>query len=388
MVRWPEGRAKAASAKQPGDWRELSKALGRETPAEQPLTRNTGPAALKAALESLDLDELEREARGVVDSKAKTKRPRAVRVLNILEGLRRNRISPQELMVSKVPVVPPLFRQYAVEGSTFIPGDANELYRDLFKARKAYEEETEAFGEPFGDTAKNLRDAVRALYGYGDPVEPKTRERGVSGFMAKLTGDGSSKYSYMQRKMLSKTQDNVGRSTIVPDPELGMDEIGVPEDMAWESYKPYIQRGLVRKGHSLANSLLAVVVFPGSGKTLLSVLYIFRGASRCPTSSASPRNASSGAFLLTRRIPRRYHKGEPNDQTQRIVFKEGAGGAGLLQQVVPGLHRGRTTHRRYGQGASGEDPRHLRTRQAERGGGDRGQGSRQSVQGQTFPPAH
>jgi DNA-directed RNA polymerase beta' subunit len=179
MIRWPEGEAHAVDA--------IKQA------AVVPITLEgiptTGPEAIREALASLDLEDLEAEAKQELQKK--TKRPKAIKRLNILEGLRRNRISPEEYMVTKIPVVPPLFRQYAVEGDTFIPGDANELYRDFFKAKQAYTLENEAFGTTFGDTAKALRDSVRALYGYGDPVEPKTKERGVSGFMAKLTGDGS-----------------------------------------------------------------------------------------------------------------------------------------------------------------------------------------------------
>jgi DNA-directed RNA polymerase subunit beta' len=92
------------------------------------------------------------------------------------------------------------------------------------------------------------------LYGYGDPIAPKTAQRGVSGFLKQITGT-SPKFSYFQRKLLSKTQDSVARGTISIDPELSLDEIGVPEDMAWTMYSPYIQRRLTRAGLSMRSSL-------------------------------------------------------------------------------------------------------------------------------------
>jgi hypothetical protein len=365
-----------------------------------------GPEAILAALQGLDTAKVEEEARN--DMRIKSRRSKAVKVLNTLEGLKRNKLAPSDYMIRKVPVIPPAFRPFSMQGSVFIPGDANELYRDLVKMRDAYEEEQSVFGEPNRDTFLKLYGAVQAAYGYGDPVEPKTRERGVSGFMKKITGDGSPKYcyddqteiltdegwvlfkdltplsmvgswnprlnrieyvlpsnigswrhsgpmfsfrcscmdlvvtaahrmyaciggrwktaeawrlanhsdpykirvldenlvprieearpgkcmghrveqyngqvhccevpsgllvvrrngkacvsgnSFFQSKMISKPMDNVARSTVVVDPELSLDEVGVPEELAWNMYKPYIQRRLVQKGWQSAAAVRAI----------------------------------------------------------------------------------------------------------------------------------
>src|SRR4051812_47226357 len=108
----------------------------------------TGPEALQHALENLDLGKLESEAREVIRSRKVSKRPRAVQVLNALEGLRRNQVRPQDLMISSVPVIPAQFRPFTVVGDTFTPGDANELYRDLFKVRDAFNEAHQELGDP------------------------------------------------------------------------------------------------------------------------------------------------------------------------------------------------------------------------------------------------
>lgn len=218
----------------------------------------TGPQAIRHALRKLDLAKLETEARDAIRSKKVTKRPRAVQVLNAIEGLRRNELKPEELMITQVPVLPAAFRPYTVMGSTFTPGDANELYRDLFKVRDAYQEAHAELGEEGTKEARlQLYDAVKALYGYRDPVEPKTAARGVSGFLQKVTGV-SPKYSYTQRVLLSKTQDNVGRSVITVDPDLGLDEVGVPKEIAWKMFAPYISRRLVQQGMSPGEAVRAI----------------------------------------------------------------------------------------------------------------------------------
>ena len=148
-------------------------------------------------------------------------------------------------MIRSVPVIPPAFRPYAVAGNTFVPGDANELYRDLIQLRDAHDEAHAMLGDAgTQDTKLALYDSVKALTGYGEPVLPKTKQRGVSGFLKTITGS-SPKLGFVQRKLLSKPQDSVARGVVTPDPDLGMDEVGIPKDMAWTMYAPYIQRRLV-----------------------------------------------------------------------------------------------------------------------------------------------
>ena len=116
--------------------------------------------------------------------------------------------------------------------------------------------ETESILGPNGaaQAKLDLYDTVKALYGYGTPIAPKTKQRGVAGFLTQVTGTNP-KYSYFQRKLISKPQDSVSRGTIAVDPDLSLDEIGVPLDMAWTMYSPYIQRRLVQNGMSPASAL-------------------------------------------------------------------------------------------------------------------------------------
>ena len=55
--------------------------------------------------------------------------------------------------------------------------------------------------------------------------------------------------------MLAKPMDNVGRSTITVDPELSIDQISIPKDMAYKMYAPYIQRQLKHIGMTDAEAL-------------------------------------------------------------------------------------------------------------------------------------
>jgi DNA-directed RNA polymerase subunit beta' len=52
-----------------------------------------------------------------------------------------------------------------------------------------------------------------------------------------------------QSRVVSKNVSGVGRGVVTPDPNLDMDSIGIPEDTAWNLYKDFVVRRLVRKGY-------------------------------------------------------------------------------------------------------------------------------------------
>jgi DNA-directed RNA polymerase subunit beta' len=215
----------------------------------------TGPAAIEHALSKINLEGLKQQHLNQIKSGAKSKRTKSVQALNAIEGLQRNGLTPEKLLIRNVPVIPPAFRPFSVVGNAFVPGDANELYRDLFQYRDVHGEAVGLLGDKgAAQTKLDLYDTVKALYGYGTPIAPKTKQRGIAGFLTQVTGSNP-KYSYFQRKLISKPQDSVARGTIAVDPELSLDEIGVPLDMAWVMYAPYIQRRLVQNGMSAVSAL-------------------------------------------------------------------------------------------------------------------------------------
>lgn len=199
-------------------------------------------------LRGLNLDELREQALSDIRSGKKTRRQRGVKLLRAVEGMQRAGTKPEDLVITKVPVIPAAFRPYSVTGDTFLPGDANELYADLIRARNLYRESVSEIGpEASKPLAEYVRNAVRASYGFGDSPNPKLKARRVSGFNQKILGSNP-KVSFVQGKLLSKPQDMVGRAVISPDPDLSMDEVGIPENMAWDIFKDLVERRLAARG--------------------------------------------------------------------------------------------------------------------------------------------
>jgi len=219
----------------------------------------TGPGAIMHALKNINLDVLEKQAHALIATGKLTKRDQGIKMLGVIDGMKRNELKPTDLMITKVPVLPPAFRPYGMMGNTYLPGVANELYGDMFKHIGLHKETLQELG-PKGAVAtrRNMYDSVRALFGYGDPVSPKLHARGNVGYMKQITGPNSPKFSFAQRRMFSKTQDNVARGAITVAPHLNMNQIGIPKEMAWDMLHNIIQGRLARGGMSPMQALEAV----------------------------------------------------------------------------------------------------------------------------------
>lgn len=225
---------------------------------QEKLADKTGPAAIHEALKRINVPKAIEQAREDIKSGRKTLRDAAVRRLGFLKGSETTGVHPQDWMLTKVGVLPPAFRPVSTMGSKKLPlvDDANYLYKELLDSNNVLKEASGAFTDSSAERL-SLYDSMKAVTGLGDPQHPKNVERNVRGFLSKVFGD-SPKFGTMQRKLLSSTVDLVGRAVITPNPDLDMDEVALPEEKAWEIYKPFVVRGLVRRGMPRMNALRAV----------------------------------------------------------------------------------------------------------------------------------
>lgn len=223
---------------------------------ESLLKYGTGTKAIYNALSDIDIDKDLEQAKQDFKYGPKSKKQQALNRIMALDGLKNNRMKPEEFMITKVPVIPPKFRPYSVMGKdTFLPGDANELYQDVINMAHTQGEILQELGPDEADkNVPNVYKSFKALYGYGEPASRKLKQRGVSGFLQKLIG-GTSKFSQWNRNVISKPVDFSARGVIDANPEISMDELGIPYEMGFEIYSPYIQRELVKRGLSPKDAL-------------------------------------------------------------------------------------------------------------------------------------
>lgn len=208
----------------------------------------SGPSAIGKALSAINLDQEILKARTAIASGKKSYRDDAVKKLGYLKSAQDLNIHPSSWMLNKVPVLPPIFRPVSVMKDNGLPmvGDANYLYKELIDTNNEFKEASKSFSD-LSDHRLSLYDSFKAVTGLGEVNNPKLEKKNVKGILKQVFGD-SPKYGVVQRKLLASNVDMVGRAAITPNPELDMDEVGLPEDRAWAIYKPFIMRRLVKQG--------------------------------------------------------------------------------------------------------------------------------------------
>lgn len=228
---------------------------GKET-----IQTGTGPEAIYKAACALNIDNEIYRARNDIKSGRSTYRDAAIKRLGYLKSAKKLGQEPKDWFLSKVPVIPPFFRPVSTMGEKKMPlvADPNYLYKALFDTNQAYKANRKVFGdENSGDLGLEVYDAFKAVTGLGDPTTKELKQKEVKGLLGSIFGSGA-KYGMMQTKLLGTPADMAGRGVIVPNPDLDMDSVEIPENIAWDSYKPFVVRELRRHGRNGMQALQEV----------------------------------------------------------------------------------------------------------------------------------
>ena len=218
-------------------------------PADKGLT---GSEAFKKLLD-FNVKDYEKElSNRAKKSRSVNNKNLAYKALKYVKALDRLNYEPyQAYMIKNVPVIPPVLRPIYTDkaGKVMIP-DVNHLYKDL-----ATIIESRGDGKDLPDSVRHKLDrdiykATAAIEGWGDPVT-NPNLRGI----AKNIIGSSPKTGFFQSKLVDRRQLTSGRSTITPDPKLGINEVGIPQDMAWNIFRPYILKDLISKGYKPIDAL-------------------------------------------------------------------------------------------------------------------------------------
>jgi DNA-directed RNA polymerase beta subunit/DNA-directed RNA polymerase beta' subunit len=236
--------------------------LGMKAADIDSIIKKRGSKGIVELLESVDLDKRRAEAEEALKIETNPKNYNKLnRTLHYIKGLQKFEMEPTKAyMLSKYPVLPPNMRP--INQLNDRPGQgqavagANWLYRDMMLVNNSLKKLNEIPYIP--DSVKSnvrmgLQNSVRAIAGLTDPVGQHKSVQ-PKGFVEQIKGE-KVKEGFFQRKILRRTQDVTGRSVITPDPKLGIDEIGLPEEMAWKIYDPFVERRLRKWGMSYQDIL-------------------------------------------------------------------------------------------------------------------------------------
>lgn len=167
-----------------------------------------------------------------------------------LQALKESGISPLDAYTqSKVAVIPAKFRPvYPLPTGALNVSDPNHGYREVLMVNNQLKA-LKAQGVDDKNLARVRADLYGAVQGLTGVTEPLTRSGAFKGFIKSIKGT-QNKYGLFQGKTVKKPQDLSARSTIIPDPKLGIDQASIPQEMAMTLYKPFVMRSLVNMGWS------------------------------------------------------------------------------------------------------------------------------------------
>ena len=239
-------------------------------------TIKTGGNALFDMLSAVHIDtqlgELKKDIHTV---KSAAKRDDMVKQIKYLSSLQKSGIRPEEAYVlHNMPVIPPITRPVLVKaGNRIENADVTQLYKDHILVNNKFEEiKDDLMDSELIAERSNLYDGAKAVMGVGDAITGSSRGAELKGFLKQVAGEGGPKMGLFQSKILSKKQDFSGRATIYAEPNLGFNEMAVPEDMIWTMYEFHIIRDLVKSGYSYVEAKKAVLEKTAAAKSSFAKL--------------------------------------------------------------------------------------------------------------------
>jgi len=173
-----------------------------------------------------------------------------VKELKILRSLNNDGVSPLDAFTQQmVPVIPAMYRSPAeLSNGTIRLPDINLLLKDIGFANNTLKEAIKE-GLPEDEIAHikhNLYRSVEQLSGFDAPTDNK---KVVHNAFTTIAGKNSPKGGYFQQNVIRKRQDLTGRSTLAPDPTLGIDEVRLPMEIGYKIYQPFIEKELRDMGY-------------------------------------------------------------------------------------------------------------------------------------------
>lgn len=220
----------------------------------------TGGQAIKTLLSKIDVDkELVSSKKELLVTKGKDV-DKALKKVKYLQALKQVGIKdPADAYVLQhLPVLPPVIRPLSVmQSGSLRYEDVNGLYMQFAQINDKLKDPVLSVNlsprQKIG-LRTQLYDGVKALMGVG----PKDKDAKQKGLLEQISGT-QPKEGYFQKTLINRRQDLTMRSTIVPEPNLGIDEVGLPKDAALTLFRPFVIRQLVLQG-TAPNPLEAGVV--------------------------------------------------------------------------------------------------------------------------------
>ncbi len=207
-----------------------------------------GAGAIKSILEKIDLSlEVSILQAELMKTTSVLLRARLIKRIKVYSQLNNSKIRPEWMILDVVPVLPPDLRPLVpLDGGRFASSDLNELYRRVINRNIRLKRliEINAPSVIIKNEKRMLQESVDALIDNGKRAQPvRLNKRPLKSLSEMLRG----KQGRFRQNLLGKRVDYSGRSVIVVDPELKIDQCGIPKLMALELFKSHVLCELIKR---------------------------------------------------------------------------------------------------------------------------------------------
>ena len=210
-----------------------------------------GAEAVRELLKKIDLKKaslaLDTEIQKAIPSKQK----KLIRRSRLIKSLISNKIRPEWMIMTAVPVIPPDLRPMVqLDGGRFASSDLNDLYRRVINRNNRLKrlKELNAPEVIQRNEKRMLQEAVDALIDnnarHGKTVTSSTGQKRMLKSIADML---KGKQGRFRQNLLGKRVDYSGRSVIVVGPHLRLFQCGLPKTMALELFRPFVIAKLIER---------------------------------------------------------------------------------------------------------------------------------------------
>ncbi len=211
-----------------------------------------GAEAIRELLTKINLQETLKGLNEQITTAVGAKKDKFIRRAKFFNHLIKNKIRPEWMIMTVVPVIPPDLRPMVpLDGGRFATSDLNDLYRRVINRNNRLKQllDLNAPEVITRNEKRMLQEAVDALIDnnarHGKTVVASTGQKRMLKSLADIL---KGKQGRFRQNLLGKRIDYSGRSVIVVGPTLNLDQCGLPKIMALELFKPFIISKLIQRG--------------------------------------------------------------------------------------------------------------------------------------------
>ncbi|MFA7600887.1 MAG: DNA-directed RNA polymerase subunit beta' [Patescibacteria group bacterium] len=210
-----------------------------------------GAGAVQTLLRRINLEKTIKNIEEKLVDAVDAKKEKMIKRLKVLKNLKNNGMRPEWMILDIIPVIPPDLRpMVALDGGRFASSDLNDLYRRVINRNNRLKQLVELNAPEVicRNEKRMLQEAVDSLIdNSARNSKMVTASTGQKRQLKSLADALKGKQGRFRQNLLGKRVDYSGRSVIVVNPKLNLDQCGLPKIMALELFKPFIIAELIKR---------------------------------------------------------------------------------------------------------------------------------------------